>query len=894
MHLLRSFCIRMLNMFRRPRLENDLREQIETHREMVRNDLIDRGMDFAEAEAVAKRMVGNETLIRELSRNEAGIRMLDDAVRDTHHAIRGLMKRPGFTLVIVLTLALGIGANTTVFSVVNGVLLRPLPYKGSHRLVRVYNNRLPEFGGPVRDPVMPSYRYYPALAQRTQTLAKLAAYESVAMTWSGRDAAIRLVGAKASPSMFPMLGAQAVLGRLFDPAEEAVGFNRVVVLSYPSWREYFGGNANVLGQVLILDGNGYTVVGIMQAGFELPPEASSPRQQFHPDRRADFWIPLSPVGASLDNIDNRSSSHQVIARLKDGVSLQDAAADITSILQQIDKPRIPPDRPRIELAFVEDELVAPVRPALRLLMIAVGFVLLIACANVANLMLARTAATQREIAIRSALGAGRGRLIRQVLTESAILSLLGGLAGTGLAFGALDLVKRLGAANIPRLEEIAIDPTVFAFTAGVSLLTSVVFGLGPAFRTARTSEIEVIRESRAAASGGGLRGRYRSRSVLVIAELALATILLAGAGLLIRSFITLVHVDPGYNAKNVLTFLIPLPLVRHADPLPFQHELVDRIQRLPGVKFAGAATWNDLPIAGNGTQFLTVMNLPDRPNVVEHIVSPDYVPALGIRMLEGRGFDQSDTAGQPGALLVNKTFARRFFQNESALGKSIIGEGAWQIVGVVDDIRHAGLDAEPRPEVYMSTRQYKGVPFNFARMYHVVRTDGDPEALSAAIRKVVHEMDPQLALYDVATMEQRISTSNTVARPRFYTVLLGIFAAVALALGAIGIYGVMSYGVTERTREIGIRIALGARRSEVLALVLKRAAALAAIGLVLGLSGALLMSRYLETMLFGVTARDLTTFAAVPVVFGLVAVLACYLPARRATRVDPLVALRYE
>ena len=546
-------------------------------------------------------------------------------------------------------------------------------------------------------------------------------------------------------------------------------------------------------------------------------------------------------------------------------------------------------------------MVAPVRLALRVLLVAVSLVLLIACANVASLLLTRMATRQHEIAIRAALGASRGRLIRQALTESVILALAGGIAGSVFALAGIQLVKRLGAANLPRLEEIGLDFFALSFTLAVSLLTGVLFGLAPALRLARAGQLEIIREGAASASSGmDMLGRYRSRSLLVIAEVAMAMVVLVGAGLFIRTFINLVNVNPGYNSKNVLTFQLTLPERpgRVPDFRPVQEELTSRLESLPGVQFAGAVRYRDLPTAQFAPFNSQIEGLPEPMGLQDwpavRAVSPGYFGALGIQVSDGRAFDENDSEVGPKVILINKAFEYRYFAGESPLGRTVYRRRIpAEIVGVVNDIRYSGLDAEPEPEIFIDMRQWPETT-NVYRMYFAVRTQGDPASLVSSVRNIVRQMDPLMTLDDLASMEQRVSNSNSVARPRFYAVLLSTFGGVALALAVIGIYGVIAYSVTQRTREIGIRMALGGRNHQVLALVLKQGITVVVVGLVLGLAGAVALTRYLEKMLFELTPLDPVTFVGVAAVFGSIAIAACYVPARRAVKVDPLVALRYE
>jgi cell division protein FtsX len=879
---------------------------------------------------------------------------------DVRYAVRMIRSRPAFAAVAVVTLGLGIGTNTAIFSVVNAVLLRPLPYKDADRLVRIVQNRpnAPQ-GMPARMAAM-STEDIEAWRPRTRTLSHIAAYGRDVQTLTGLDEPIRLNGARVSPALFPMLGAQPLAGRVFEEVEGKPGSDAVVILSHQAWRRYFNAERDILGRHIMLEGRGHAVVGIMPETFEFP------------DSETLFWVPFVMTPVVRTPGQRMIQLTQAIARLGDGVTMAQATAEANTIYRQLreeeslfdaQQPPAGPSRPEpegpqtanpgdagqrrimrepadgpvtegqrqvmrgapgpemfrrggpdagarrggpappgggmfgmgsvsIELVSLKDELVAPVRAALVVLLVAVGFVLLIACANVANLLLARAAGRQQEIAIRAALGAGRVRLIRQVLTESVLLAVLGGVVGTALAFWGVRLLAALGPGNIPRLTEVRIDVPVFLYIALVSLATGIVFGIMPAVRVSRAERLQALKE------GGG----NRARSLLAVAEIALALVLLVGAGLLINSFLKLSNVDPGYEPENVLTFQVALPQARYADTerLLFYEQALTRLQTLPGVQAAAMA--NTLPL-NPGVMRLSA-NVHGRPQPTRpeemvvadlRIVSQRYADAMGLDVLDGRGFNDDDREGQPPVVLVNRTFARRYFAGENAVGHRLQlgGPNPFEIVGLVDDVRHAGLDAEPQAEVYMDYRQARvALPRGLGGMFFALRTAGDPGARVPHVRTLVRQLDSQLTIDNVASMEQRLSDS--VARPRFYAVLLGLFAAVAVTLATVGIYGIMAYSVTQRTREIGIRMALGAERRAVLGLILRQGLTLTAIGVLTGLGAAYAVTRYLQNLLFGLSPSDPSTFAGVSLLLAAIAVLACYLPARRATRVDPIVALRYE
>jgi putative ABC transport system permease protein len=816
-----------------------------------------------------------------------------------------MARNPAFTVVAVVTLALGIGATTAIFSVITAILVRPLPYKDSDRVVHIVSY-LHEGGKDVRGWGM-SLRYYIGLRERTKTLSAVGGYDSfsnltrqrLAMMVDGNEGAARLFGTRMSPVLFSMLGAQAAIGRVFEPAEEQPGRHNVIILSYRTWRAHYGSDPDILGRSLTLDRRPYLIIGVMPQDFRFP------------DRQTDFWIPLTPApvpppSAPRSDSPNTGYTDGTFGRLADGISAQAASAEVESILRQLDlelaaerrwslsqigRPASMPRR--AEVVSMKDELVAPVRPALRIFTFAVAFVLLIACANVLNLLLARTASRHREIAVKAALGAGRGRLVRQMLTESAAIALAGGGVGIVLAHWLLKVIVNVAPADIPRIEEIGLNMPVVIWALGLSCLTGVAVGLMPALRVARGHQIGAMGKDSVIAAGSRF-SEFRSGKLVIVAEIAMAMVLFIGAGLLIRSFITLVNVNPGYDARNVLTFQVVVPPGRFPDQGQFYEDLMSRIESIPAVQAVGAT--DVLPIAGTGGFHFSLAGLPTPPGpkdtMVMRIVGRNYFHAMRIRLIEGRFFSRSDDARGPRVMLVNREFARRYFGGASPVGR-IVGENPliYEVVGVVDDVRHSGLRAEVQPEYYVDLRQF--TLGEGTRPYFVVRTEGDPVDLAPTIGRIVRQLDPQVGVdLNVATMADIVAAS--VTEPRFYTVLLGAFAGIAVALAAIGIYGVMAHSVAQRTREIGIRAAVGARRSQILALVLKQAAVVTLAGVTLGAAGAAAVTRYLEAMLFGLTPLDPTTFVVVPLMLAAVATLASYIPARRATKIDPLIALRCE
>jgi putative ABC transport system permease protein len=842
------------------------------------------------------------------------VKLLDDFAQDARYAIRSFARNRAFTAVAVLTLALGIGANTAIFTVVRAVLLKSLPYTDADRLVRVMENvpasDMPD-GRARRIAALPASDVG-ELQRRTRTLAAIASYTQAGVTLTGREAAVYLSGALVSPILFHLLDVQPIIGRIFDvPAGGAI--EPVVVLGYGAWQRQFGGDPAVIGRTLTLDaivgpgfppdGKAYTIVGVMPPAFQFP------------TAETQVWIPYEfPKRFRLP----------ALARLARDASVEAATIDTAAILREV-RGLKQPDRaegqPRFELVRARDILVAPVKPALVALTAAVGFVLLIACANVASLMLAKTTARRREFAIRASLGAGTGRVARQLLTESVTLALAGGVAGTALAVVGVQLLRTLattlsridigpGGTNFPRFGEIELDPAVLAFTAAVSIATGIVFGLAPAIRQSRRIHMDVLRDGTTSAAGAP----FKSRGLLVVAEIALAMVLLGGGGMMIHSFVNLSSVNPGFNADRVLTFQIPLPNQQY--PLPalktFAEDLVAALRRLPSVESAAYA--HQLPmvklrqIAG----FRRTPALPNPPGPMApeaRFVSRDYFTVLGIRIVSGRGFRDEDGPGKPGALVINQTLARREFAGENPIGQTVYlgsdtnGPGVgpalgrplstWQVVGIVEDVRQYDLDQEPSAQFFVDFRQWPGAnPVFDVPQYFAVRTSGDPALVVSEVRSVVRQLEPRAVVYNLATMKQLVAA--TISRPRMYAVLLGIFAAAALALATIGIYGLLAYSVSQRSREIGIRMALGAGRRDVMALVLVQSAVLVGAGLAAGLGGAVAATRYLEGLLFGVTPMDPATFGAISAIVAGAAIAASYVPARRATKVDPLVALRCE
>ena len=844
--------------------------------------------------------------------------MFDDLRQDLQYALRTLRRAPAFTAVVVLTLALGVGANTAIFSVVHAVLLRPLPYKDSNQLVRVYENvPSPEFGngkGPDRRFNAMDLRDIVALSGRTRLVTHLATFALAQMSATIGGDTTRMDGFGVSPDFFVTLGTGAAIGRTLTDADGAQGGDHVVVLGYDAWRR-FGGKPDIVGQTVRFSLGGgtfsaglvpdapYTIVGVMPAGFRFPTD------------NAQFWFPRVPV-APPNIPPNGRASREVIARLAPGATPEAAAAEMAAMRAEVRGAGVSTGKPRYELIRLYDELTSPVRPALLVLTAAVGIVLLIACVNVANLLLAKTASRQREMAVRAAIGAGRGRLVRQLLTESVLLSGLGGAAGTLLAVWGVRLFRGLGmtlgrvdlgglgaAAVFPRLDEVGIDGSVLVFVLVISIATGILFGIVPALRysqSGRLAGIDVLRESAGTAKSG-------VNNALVVAEMALEMLLLTGSGLLINSFVKLATIDPGFDAARVLTFQVLMSGNPRAEAQrAFAESLVERLASIPDAQAAAYA--RQLPMV----QLYDTLNLTIRRNGVEQavgsgvdvrFVSHDYMKAMGIPIVAGRGLGAEDGAGRPGAVVINEALAHRDFAGVNPLGEVILlgppdHRMAFTIVGVAGNVRQFGLDRPADAQYFIDIRQvptdpvYRMPPLLPIGAYYTLRTSADPTQAMNAVRSVVRQLDPNATFDHVATMEQIVS--NSIVRPRMYAVLVAIFSTVAVALASIGLYGVMSYSVARRRREIGIRMALGARRSAVMGMVLRRSMALAAAGIALGLAGAAGVTRVLQGMLFGVKPSDPVTFAAVALLFAVIAVVASYVPARRAATFDPLEALRCE
>ena len=801
--------------------------------------------------------------------------------QDLRYGVRMLLKSPGLACAALLAIALGVGANTTIFSVVNSVLLRPLPFAAPDKLVKVWTTDAARG----RNDLPVSYLNFTDWRGQSQTFEAMTAYSEASATLSGEETPEQLKGVAVTADMFPVLGVRPLVGRPFTAEEEKRGSAPVVVISHGLWQRRFGSDRKVVGQQVTLDGKSTTIVGVMPPGFKFPLDAQNP----------ELWSPLDP-----DTEINQSRGARylnVVARLKEGATLQQAQADMENIAQRLTEQYPAYNTGRgTRLITLYDDTVGEIRPALLVLLGAVGCVLLIACANVANLLLARAAGRHKEMALRTALGASRRRIVRQLLTESLLLACLGGVAGLLLALWGVDVLVSLIPEGVPRAQEIAVDGRALGFTFGVSLLTGVIFGLAPALQSSRLNLNESLKEG-GRGSTDGLR-RNRVRSLLVISEIALSLMLLIGAGLLIKSFKRLRDINPGFNPERVLTMSLSLPEAKYEEPerqgLFFQ-ELDRRVAELPGVEVAGLV--DPLPLSGdNKTTTFSIEGRPapapaDRLSANVRTVDSEYLSAMSVPLIKGRGLTERDTKDAPPVMLVNETLARRFFPGEEAIGKRATVypfKTPCEIVGVVGDVKHRSLDVESGPEFYLS---YLQAPQPF--MYLVARTSlAEPAALASSVQGAVQQIDKDQPIADVKTMSQLLG--ETTAARRFNMLLLGVFALLALVLASVGIFGVMSYMVTQRTHEIGIRMALGARVSDVIRLIVGRGMTLVVIGVALGLAGAFFVTRVMKGLLYGVSATDPLTFVGVSLVLSAVALVACLIPARRAARVDPMIALRNE
>ena len=812
-------------------------------------------------------------------------------LQDLRYGLRVLAKSPGLSLVIVLSLAIGIGANTAVFSVADALLLKPLPYPAPDRLAILWL-RSPGIGIPED---WPSPGHYLDIRQANHSFEQMAICIGTGGTLTGRDQPELVNVIRASSSLLELFGAHPFAGRLFTADDDRSGKQPVALLTHAAWKRLFNGDPGIVGRNVQLNGNTFAVAGILSPDFLLNHEVVPTVAGID---KADMLLSL-PMAADAQTKQRGDENYNILARLKPGVTFGSAQKDVDAIAGRI---RVADKRdPTFTISVVplQQQVVGDVKRSLLVLLGAVGLVLLIACANVANLLLSRAAGRQKEVAIRTALGAGAARLVRQLLTESVLLGVMGGLAGVLLAAWSLYVLRAMHPGNIPRLETISLDGRVLAFTFAISIATGVLFGLAPALRAVALDLNTALKAGgRASQGAGGFQlGQHRLRSLLVVTELAFSLVLLVGAGLLIRSFTRLQAVSPGFNPQNVISSQVVFSGLTYREPRNTAQALkqvTDRMQKLPGVKtaaavsslpFTSSVSWGGLEVEG----YVPPPNEPEL-QVDKRSTTPEYFRAMEIPLIAGRTFDDHDTPDVPLVAMVDNKLARRFWPRESPLGKRVRNgsRSPWiTIVGVAGSVKQYGLDQDLRMVVY-----YPHAQWTSNRMFLVARTSQEPATLTQAIKQEVHAVERNAPVYGEQTMEQRIYES--LARQRFSTTMLGVFAGFAMLLGGVGIYGVMSYLVTQGSHDLGVRIALGASRGTILRLVVKQGMSLAGAGILAGLTGAYVLTRVMSAMLFQVSATDLATFAAVALFVGIVALAASYVPAWRATRVDPLIALRDE
>lgn len=818
---------------------------------------------------------------------------METLLQDLQYGVRMLLKTPGFTAVAVLALALGIGANTAIFSVVNAVLLRPLPFADPERLMLVGEINNNQKGAEDQVGIAPAnYLDYRNDNKSFESLGAFSMTARSGFNLGGAGEPERVTGANVTANLFPTFGVNPIHGRHFQPEEEKQGNHRSVMLSHALWQRRFGGDAAIVGKTITMNGFSYLVVGVMPKGFEFPTKDVLPTLQTL-QRPVEAWVPLSIPEA--DWTARGSRFMHSVGRLKPGVTPEQATADLNGIAGRLAQQHVQNIGWGGKVVSLQEQMVGSIKLALLVLFGAVGFVLLIACANVANLLLARAATRQKEIAVRVALGAGRARLIRQLLTESFVLGLAGGLLGLLLAVWGVNILASISPQSVSLPSQLGLDARVVAFTLLVSLLTAVIFGLVPALQASKIDLNEAIKEGGGrSATGTG----QRLRNMLVVAEIALAVILLVGAGLMVKSFRRLESVNPGFEPKNVLTFQYTLPASKYPDDpevIAFNRQLIQRLKALPGVESVSGTTVLPLGKTSNYTSFEIDGRPPLPPGeflLAEHLgIFPDYFKTMRVPLLKGREFTEQDTKTTTPVMMVNEAMARQFWPNEDPIGKRVkidYDQGvAREVIGVVNNVKNFGLEAESKPEMYVSEDQ-----FPFQSTFLVVRSTGDPKSLRGAITQEVMSVDKDQPIYNLMTMEDVLTAS--VGRQRFNMLLMTCFAVVAAILAAVGLYGVIAYSVTQRTHEIGIRMALGAQQRDILRLIVGNGLKLALIGIAIGLFGAFALTRVIESLLYGISTTDPTTFGIIALLVAGAALLSSFIPARRATKVDPMVALRYE
>jgi predicted permease len=942
MSAIRRFLLRVFHACRPAAAERELDREVEAHLGVIEDEYRAAGLSEREARRAARRALGTVSLTKELHREARSIVWIDHLRQDLRIALRSLLRAPGFAAVIIGTLALGIGASAAMFSVVHPVLLQTLPYPGADRFVRLALTFVATDGGRRTYAAPVNFEDLQFLRQRARTVSHLGTYSEFDATLSGRGEVARILAIRISPQIMAMLETTPALGRLFGEREEMAGLDRVAILSHATWQRRFSADPHILGTSIILDGLGYEVVGVMPAGFHFP------------DADTELWTPFAAWQRGVQPV--------IFGRVEAGVSFAAASREVHDLLQLSQAARrqrmlaekragspaegsggpppppgphagaFPPspanaaarrveDTRRIIVQSLHRESIAGVTTPLVIVSVAVACVLLIAAVNVGSLLLARGLKRDREIRLRLALGSGRGRLIRQLVTESLVLTLVGGIAGVWLAASGVRWLRAFGAALprpdlnassvVPRLDAVGVNGTVLLFSLGLSLLVGLACGLGPAmWQTRARTRRQLNRDATLAGPGFNLFRRSRGRALVLVVQMSLAIMLLLGSGLLIRSFVKLTSVDPGYDGARVVTFQVPLP--PGASALAFAANLSQRVRALAGVEAVGYA--DHLPLARSrvGHAMLSTVSQPSQSLVpppppppgasskpdfpIAHLVSRDFLTALGVRVLQGRGLSEGDRAVRPGALLINQTLARSGFLGEHPVGTRVYtnGDVPWDVVGIVEDFLGTGLTDPSSPEMFVNFESVEDAAalFEHTSPYFAVRTDGNPMRLLPEIRALVHELDPRLAPERVATMEAIVS--NSILQPRFYASAFGIFALIAGTLAVVGIYGGIAFAVSRRTREIAIRMALGASRRQVLGLIARDTLVLAAAGIALGVGSGAVLARYLEQMLFDVTPLDPGVFIVMPLVFAAAVLLAAIVSARPALGVAPLTSLRHE
>jgi putative ABC transport system permease protein len=811
---------------------------------------------------------------------------MENLLQDLRYGVRMFLNRPAFAAVIIITLALGIGANTSIFCIVHSLLIRPLPFKEPDRLVMIWESNLSK--GVSQDLV--AFANLADWRDQTQVFEEVSDFDSTNFVLAGGDEAERIPGCHISSNLFRVLGVSPRVGRDFNAEDEQPGHEDIILVSHELWQRRFGADPNLIGKPLKLDNKSYTVVGIMPPGFNFPRwlEPVGAKNL----AKAELWAPLVIDAEAISKRGARYLS--AIGRLRPGMRLAQAQAELEPVVRALEQQYPENEGYRVVLVPMQEQIVGRVKSALLILFGAIAFVLLIACANVASLLLARATSRQKEIALRMALGCSRSRLIRQLLTESVSLGLIGGLAGLLVAYWGVGILVTSFPDGLPQIDSIKIDGRALGFTILISIVTGVLFGLIPALQSSKPDLNQALKEGGRGASAGFSN---RTRAILVVSEIALALVLLIGAGLMIKSFVHLMAVYPGFNPDNVLTLRIALPASKYAaanQKVAFFQQLTNRIENVPGVQSAGATT--NLPLSGTSMSFRFMIEGRQEPSTEIHLaqyhaITPNYLRTMAIPLMQGRDFTEQDAESAPGVVIINKSLARRFFPDQDPIGQKIkITYGkpmARQIVGVIDDVKHKALETDSQEEVYVPFLQN---PWSF--MTVVVRSDAEVQPMAGALRSAVWSLDKDQPIDSIIPMSQLVSDS--IAHQRFYAELLGIFAGLAIMLAAVGIYGLISYTVTQRTHEIGVRMALGARQKDVLILIVRQGLVLALTGMAIGLGGSWFLTRFLSKLLYGTSVNDPATFISVSLLLILISLIACYIPARRATRVDPMVALRYE